>query len=261
MSNPPPAAAAPRPLLSVFDGVMIVVGIVIGGGIFSLPPLVAGISGSPQWMFMAWGLGALLALIGALCYAELATTFPSAGGDYHFLTRAYGRDLSFFFAWARVMVITTGSIALLAFVFGDYMTRIVPLGAQSSTIYAVLIVLVLTAVNIAGLRESSRTQNVMAGLLLLGMLAVVVAGFAAPAPAGSAPAAALPPAPAAFGTALLFVLFTFGGWNEAAYISAEVRGGARSIVKVLVLGLGVVTLIYFLFVAALWLGLGFDGLK
>ncbi|MCE2968855.1 MAG: APC family permease, partial [Burkholderiales bacterium] len=146
-------------------------------------------------------------------------------------------------------------------VFGDYMTRIVPLGAQSSTIYAVLIVLVLTAVNIAGLRESSRTQNVMAGLLLLGMLAVVVAGFAAPAPAGSAPAAALPPAPAAFGTALLFVLFTFGGWNEAAYISAEVRGGARSIVKVLVLGLGVVTLIYFLFVAALWLGLGFDGLK
>jgi APA family basic amino acid/polyamine antiporter len=261
MSNPPPAAAAPRPLLSVFDGVMIVVGIVIGGGIFSLPPLVAGISGSPQWMFIAWGLGALLALIGALCYAELATTFPSAGGDYHFLTRAYGRDLSFFFAWARVMVITTGSIALLAFVFGDYMTRIVPLGAQSSTIYAVLIVLVLTAVNIAGLRESSRTQNVMAGLLLLGMLAVVVAGLAAPAPAGSAPAATLPPAPAAFGTALLFVLFTFGGWNEAAYISAEVRGGARSIVKVLVLGLGVVTLIYFLFVAALWLGLGFDGLK
>ncbi|MFN7779753.1 MAG: APC family permease [Betaproteobacteria bacterium] len=261
MSTLPPAAAAPRPLLSVFDGVMIVVGIVVGGGIFSLPPLVAGISGSPQWMFIAWGLGALLALVGALCYAELATTFPSAGGDYHFLTRAYGRDLSFFFAWARVMVITTGSIALLAFVFGDYMTRIVSLGAQSSTIYAVLIVLVLTAVNIAGLRESSRTQNVMGGLLLLGMLAVVVAGFAAPAAAGSAPAAALPPAPAAFGTALLFVLFTFGGWNEAAYISAEVRGGARSIVKVLVLGLGVVTLIYFLFVAALWLGLGFDGLK
>jgi APA family basic amino acid/polyamine antiporter len=253
--------AAPRPLLSVFDGVMIVVGIVIGGGIFSLPPLVAGISGSPQWMFIAWGLGALLALVGALCYAELATAFPSAGGDYHFLTRAYGRDLSFFFAWARVMVITTGSIALLAFVFGDYMSRVLPLGAQSSTIYAVLIVVVVTAVNIAGLRESSRTQNLMSVLLVLGMLAVVVAGFGRPAAAAAIPAASLPPAPAAFGTALLFVLFTFGGWNEAAYISAEVRGGARAIVRVLVLGLAVVTAVYLLFMAALLAGLGFDGLK
>jgi amino acid transporter len=253
--------AAPRPVLSVFDGVMIVIGIVIGGGIFSLPPLVAGISGSPQWMFIAWGLGAVLALIGALCYAELATAFPSAGGDYHFLTRAYGRDLSFFFAWARVMVITTGSIALLAFVFGDYMSRVLPLGAQSSTIYAVLIVVVLTAVNIAGLRDSSRTQNLMAALLVLGMLAVVIAGFGHPAAAAVAPEAVLPPAPAAFGTALLFVLFTFGGWNEAAYISAEVRGGARAIVKVLVLGLAVVTAVYLLFVGALLAGLGFEGLK
>jgi amino acid transporter len=261
MSEPSSPAAAPRRVLSVFDGVMIVVGIVIGGGIFSLPPLVAGMGGSPQWMFIAWGLGALLALIGALCYAELATTFPSAGGDYHFLTRAYGRDLSFFFAWARVMVITTGSIALLAFVFGDYMTRVLPLGAHSTTIYAVLVVVLLTGVNLLGLRESARTQNAMALLLLLGMLAVAIAGFGSAAPAASTGSGGLPPAPAAFGTALLFVLFTFGGWNEAAYISAEVRGGARSIVKVLVLGLGVVTLIYFLFVAALWLGLGFDGLK
>lgn len=252
--------AAPRPALSVFDAVMIITGIVIGGGIFSLPPLVAGISGSVQWMFVAWVAGAALALIGALCYAELATAFPNAGGDYHFLTRAYGKDVSFFFAWARVTVITTGSIALLAFVFGDYMSRLVPLGAHSSALYAAGIVAVLTLVNIAGLRQSARTQNAMAGLLLLGMLVVIVAGFSAPA----APAAAVEPqtpALAAFGTALLFVLFTYGGWNEAAYISAEVKGGARSIVKVLVLALALVTAVYLLFVAALWVGLGFEGLK
>ncbi len=81
-------------------------------------------TGSVEWMFGAWLFGAALALIGALCYAELATAFPNAGGDYYFLTRAYGKDLSFFFAWARVLVITTGAIALLAFVFGDYMSRV-----------------------------------------------------------------------------------------------------------------------------------------
>lgn len=255
------AHATPRPVLSIFDGVMIIVGIIIGGGIFSFPPLVAGMTGSVEWMFGAWLFGASLALVGALCYAELATTFPNAGGDYHFLTRAYGRDLSFFFAWARVLVITTGSIALLAFVFGDYMTRVLPLGDQSSTIYAVLIVVVLTAVNVAGLRESSRTQNVLSALLVLGLLMVIVGGFISPS-SGAAPAPEpSSQVPALFGTALLFVLFTFGGWNEAAYISAEVKGGARSIVKVLVIALGVVTLVYLLFVTALLAGLGFDGLK
>ena len=107
--------ATPRPVLSVFDGAMIVVGIVIGAGIFRTPSMVAGVTGSVEWMLTAWMLGGVLTLIGALCYAELASTFPNAGGDYHFLTRAYGRDISFFFAWARVAVITTGSIALLAF--------------------------------------------------------------------------------------------------------------------------------------------------
>ncbi|HQR22345.1 MAG TPA: amino acid permease [Burkholderiaceae bacterium] len=257
----PDPTAAPRRVLSVFDGVMIIVGIIIGGGIFAFPPLVAGMTGSVEWMFGAWLFGAALALVGALCYAELATTFPNAGGDYHFLTRAYGKDLSFFFAWARVLVITTGAIALLAFVFGDYMSRVLPLGDQSSTVWAVLIVLALTAVNIAGLKESSRTQNVLSGLLVLGMLLVVVAGYVAPAVEAPPTPAAPDAVPALFGTALLFVLFTFGGWNEAAYISAEVKGGPRSIVRVLVVALLLVMLIYLLFVAALLNGLGFAGLK
>lgn len=254
-------APAPRPVLSVFDVVMIVTGIIIGGGIFSFPPLVAEMTGSVQWMFGAWLAGAALALAGALCYAELAATFPNAGGDYHFLTRAYGKDLSFFFAWARVTVITSGSIALLAFVFGDYASRVVSLGAHSSAIYAALVVMALTAVNVAGLRGSALTQNTMSTLLVLGILLVIVSGFASPAPTASAPPPAPGGMPALFGTALLFVLFTFGGWNEAAYVSAEVRGGSRAIVKALVLALGLVTVVYVLFVAALLAGLGFDGLK
>ena len=104
---------APRPVLSIFDAVMIITGIVIGGGIFAFPPLVAGMTGSVEWMYGAWAFGAVLALIGALCYAEFATSMPNAGGDYHFLSRAYGRRLAFLYGWARLSVVQTGSIALL----------------------------------------------------------------------------------------------------------------------------------------------------
>ena len=240
---------------------MITVGIVIGAGIFKTPSMVAGVTGSVDWMLIAWVLGGVLSLVGALCYAELASAFPHAGGDYHFITRAFGRDASFFFAWARVMVITTGSIALLAFVFGDYMSRVVSLGAQSSAIYAALTVVVLTVINIIGLRESARTQNLLTILEVSGLLLVALAGLIATAPAG--PSSATPTAagmPAMFGLAMVFVLLTYGGWNEAAYISAEVKGGPRAIVRTLVLSLLVITVVYVLVVLAVLKGLGFAGL-
>src|SRR5690349_23329707 len=145
---------APIPALSVFDAVMITVGIVIGAGIFETPALVASIAGSPTTMLAAWVMGGVLSFIGALTYAELATTYPSAGGDYTFLTRAYGKNVSFLFAWARSMVICTGSIALLGFILGDYLTRLFPLGPHSSAVYATGAVLLLTAVNLVGLKGS-----------------------------------------------------------------------------------------------------------
>jgi len=258
-----PKTATPKPALSVFDAVMIITGIVIGAGIYSVPPLVAKFTGSVEWMLAAWVLGGVLSLIGALNYAELATTFPSAGGDYHFLTRAYGKDVSFFFAWARVMVITTGSIALLGFVFGDYMSKLLSLGPYSSALYAALTVIVLTAINIAGLRESARTQNVLTLIEVGGLVLVIVAGLMI---GGSAPIASSPPPassgfPAMFGLAMVFILLTYGGWNEAAYISAEVKGGKRAILKALVLALLLITACYIVFVLALLYGLGFDGIQ
>jgi basic amino acid/polyamine antiporter, APA family len=252
------AQGTPLPALSTFDAAMIVCGIVIGGGIFALPPLVASTSGSVGWMFVAWGLGALLTLVGSLCYAELSATFPHAGGDYHFLTRAFGRDVSFFFGWARAAVITTGSTALHAYIFGDYASRVLPLGSASSSIYAALVVVLLTALNILGLKESSRTQNVVTLLLIAGMVLVAFGGFHAPAAASASPAQ---PAAPLLGSALLFVLFAYGGWNEAAYISAELRGGRRAILTALIAAIVVITVLYLVFVAALQIGLGFEGLK
>lgn len=256
------ALAAPKPALSIFDAVMVTTGIVIGSGIFAFPQLVASLTGSLNWMYAAWLIGAALCLVGALCYAELAAAFPHAGGDYHFLTLAYGRDVSFFFGWARVTVITTGSMALGGYVFGDYMSNtFLSFGAHSSAIYAALVIVALTAVNIAGLRQSARTQNVMTSLLVLGMLGVAVASILAPVPAPSAAAAPTTGVPPLLATALLFVLFTFGGWNEAAYISAEVKGGRRTILAVLVLALALITAVYLAFIWALVSGLGFDALK
>jgi len=135
-------AAQPAPVLELGDTIALIVGVVIGAGIFKTPSLVAVNAGGAWTMLGAWLLGGVVSFIGALCYAELATACPHAGGDYHFLTRAYGRKLSFLFAWARLAVITTGSIALLAFVFGDYCSRLYSLGPQSSAIYAALVVVV-----------------------------------------------------------------------------------------------------------------------
>ena len=110
---------------------------------------------------LLWVAGGVISLIGALCYAELATAYPHAGGDYHFLTRAFGRSVSFLFGWARMTIIQPGSIALQAYIIGDYMTQVTPLGPASSSIYAGTTVVLLTAINIAGIIQGKWTQNLL----------------------------------------------------------------------------------------------------
>jgi amino acid transporter len=263
MSDAPPQSAQPARLLSATAAVALIVGIVIGAGIFKTPALVAGISGDAGWALTIWVAGALISMAGALCYAELCTAYPHAGGDYHFLCRAFGRDLAFLYAWARATIINTGSIALLAFVFGDYFSTLVPLGQYSSAIWALVIVSALTMVNMAGIHASSRMQMVLITLEVAGLLAVVVAGLwfgDAAAPAELRWFEKVPSA-GAWGLALVFVLLTFGGWNEAAYISAELKGGPRSMVRVIVLSMLALTAIYLLVNLALLWGLGQAGLS
>jgi APA family basic amino acid/polyamine antiporter len=268
MTQPTPKGA-PRETLGPREAIAIVVGIVIGAGIFKAPSLVAMNSASEGWMMFAWLLGGVVSIIGALCYCELATAYPSAGGDYHFLHRAFGRHVSFLFAWSRFSVITTGSIALLAFVFGDYMTQVLPLGPYSAAIWGAASILALTWLNVRGVRQGAGTQVVLTALEVGGLLLVFVAGVVA-ATAGlgaSAPAAAAAPAaPAAafslpaFGFAMVFVLLTFGGWNEGAYISAELRDRQRNMVRVMIGSLGLVTLLYLLANWAYLAGLGLGGM-
>src|SRR5512133_182662 len=252
-------AGRPRPVLDLRDAIALIVGVVVGAGIFKAPSVVAANAGGAAAMIGAWLLGGAVSLIGALCYAELATACPHAGGDYHFLTRAYGRRLSFLFAWARLAVITTGSIALLAFVFGDYCSRLYALGAQSSAIYAALIVILLTAVNIAGVKFGTATQNWLTAFQVLGLLALVFAGLAL-APAAAAVSGNADLGQPAFGLCMVFVLLTYGGWNEAAYISAEVKDGRRNMLRALVWSMGIITALYLLVNLAYLRGLGWSGM-
>jgi hypothetical protein len=252
--------ASPQRLLSPLGAVAIIVGIVIGAGIFKTPSIVADITGDVGWALTIWVGGALISLAGALCYAELATLYPHAGGDYHFLTKAYGKNISFLYGWAKAMVINTGSIALLAFVFGDYMTKVIPLGSQSVIYWAVVIVVVLTIVNLIGIQASARIQTALTVLEVSGLIAIIIAGFGlftAPLPPViNPPLFSSTPQLGMLGLGMVFVLLTFGGWNESAYISAELKGSPQTIVRVIVLSILIISIIYLLTNMALINGLG-----
>jgi amino acid transporter len=255
-----PAATAP---LTMRHAIAITVGVVIGAGIFKAPSLVAGSVPNAGWMFALWVAGGLVALIGALCYAELASTYPSAGGEYHFLSRAFGRSTALLYAWARFAVITTGSIALLGFVFGDYMTQLLPLGPYSSALWAAIATVVLTAVNLRGIRSGAETQSWLTAVEVGGLVLIVGAalwfalgGGNAPPPPAAAPG---PVSLAGVGFGMVFVLLTFGGWNDAAYISADLKD-RRAIARALLISVLFLTALYLLVNWAYWSVLGLAGM-
>ena len=265
------SASAPRRVLSTLDGIVLVVGLVVGAGIFRSPPIVAANSGG-LWSFLAlWVAGGVVALLGALCYAELASAYPHAGGEYHVLRRALGHPTAFLLGWSRLTVLQTGSIALLAFVFADYAVQLRPSSGLAASPLAVpalagLVIVVLTAVNAAGLRPGRNTQYLLTSAELLGLCAVIVAGFVVVlrgGPAGAAP----PPDTAGGGTAptaalaLVFVLLTYGGWSEAAYLSAELRDRRRGVRRTLIWGVGIITLLYVLANLAYAGALGLQGVS
>ncbi|MBH8578400.1 amino acid permease [Nostocaceae cyanobacterium CENA369] len=245
--------AAPKPLLTLSDAIALIVGIVIGAGIFQTPALVAAQAGSNLAVLLFWLAGGAVSFVGALCYAELATTYPDVGGAYYYLKRAFGGRVAFLFAWARMTVIQTGSIALLAFVFGDYATEIWRLGAFSPSVYAAAAIAILTGLNIIGLQQGKWTQNLLTVAKVLGLLLVVILGLTA-TPNSAAPVEST--SSGTWGLAMVFVLLSYGGWNEAAYISAEIQNKQRNIVRSLLWSIGIITAIYLSINLAFLRGLG-----
>jgi amino acid transporter len=251
--------AVPKQTISMGDMIALIVGVVIGTGIFKTPSLIAANTGREDVFFLAWVAGGVISLMGALCYAELATAYPHTGGDYHYLTRAFGRKVGFLFVWSRMTVIQPGSIAMLAFVFGDYLSQIVPLGHYAYSFYAALSVMALTAMNLIGAQKSKWTQNLLTSLKVIGLLSVVIVGMVF-SPAPTSKLSIDSQSQTSFGLAMVFVLLTFGGWNEAAYVSAELHEVRRNMVRALLWGLGIITTIYLLINFAYLRGLGLRGM-
>jgi amino acid transporter len=248
---------APKPLLTVPDGVFLVAGMVIGVGIFKLPGLVAANAASGTHFFLAWIIGGIACFCGALVYAELASRHPVTGGEYAFLRRGFGEGVAFVFAWSRMTVIQTGAIAAVAFVFGEYASQIVPLGPASTALWAAIGVAVLTALNLAGTPQSKTLQKVMEILLIAALTAIAISGIAA----GAAPAQPPQSSTGAWTLMLIFVFYTFGGWNEGAYLAGEVHDARRNMVKVLAGGILLVTVVYLLVNWGYYRTLGLAGLK
>ncbi|MDZ7660577.1 APC family permease [Fodinibius sp.] len=251
-------SGSPLKVFTNLSAIAVIVGIVVGIGIFRLPSIVAQNASSELHYIGFWVAGGLISIIGALCYAEIATKKPDAGGEYYFLTEAYGSTIGFLFSWGRMTVIQTGSIALAAFILGDYASTIYDLGTYSSSIYAGITVVGLTGLNIWGTHPAKNAQNGMTtlivGILLLcGLAGVITGGEITPQSGSSVNSSA--------GAAMIFVLLTYGGWNEGVYLSAELKDVRQNMSKVLLIGLAVITILYVLINSAYLQVLGLEQLR
>jgi APA family basic amino acid/polyamine antiporter len=247
------------PRLGVWDAVSIIVGIVVGTAIFKSPTLVFQNVAGPWQGLGVWLLGGVLSLVGAFCYAELATTYPRSGGDYEYLTRAYGPCAGFLFGWAQLVAILTGSIAAMAYAFADYGARLWGLEPGWGVWLAAAAVVAITLANLAGIAAGKLVQNVLSLVKVGGLTVVVAAGLVWGQAARMGPGAQVEGA--GLGLAMVFVLYAFGGWSDVAFIAAEVRGRRRNLPLALFLGIALVTAIYLLVNTAYLLVLGFEGAR
>ena len=237
--------------LGLGDATMLVIGCIVGVGIFRTASSIAGHVHSPILILGLWVAGGLISLCGALCYAELAAMFPATGGDYVYISEVYGRFCGFLFGWTKLFIERTGTIAILGFVFAEYVRRVVPYGEPAMRWVAAGAILLLTAVNVAGVRWGTYVQNVFTALKIVALGALIAAGVQAFASRNTVlPDWTMPPIDApliqSMGVAFVFVLWTYGGWTEAAYVAEEVREPTRAIPKAIVGGVVLTTVLYLL---------------
>jgi APA family basic amino acid/polyamine antiporter len=261
----PTPAAAPRLArrLGLFDATMIVMGGIVGSGIFVNPYVVARQVHTPALIVGAWLAGGLIALAGAFVYAELAGRRADVGGQYAYLRDAYHPAVAFVYGWALLLVIQTGGMAAVAVTFARYFREVthVPLGDSA---LAGLSLAALVVINCLGVRSGSSVQNGLMVLKIAAVAALVGAGlFFAGRPASATVAVAAPVSlslVASFGAAMTPVMFAFGGWQTASFVAAEMRNPRRDLARGLVIGVVGVIVMYVAVNVVCVLALGADGL-
>ena len=230
--------------LGVFDATMIVMGGIIGGGIFRNPSEVARRVHSPDLALWAWAIGGGIALIGAFVYAELAALRPRVGGQYAYLRDAYRPMVAFLYGWTLLLVVQTGGMAAAAIIFGEYFQRLTGWGISTKVLAASTLAL-LAIVNCIGVKAGSNVQSALMLTKLAAIVMLIVVGLTSPfAP----PQASASPEPSAglFGlaTAMVPVLFAYGGWQTASFVSGEMRDSRRDLPRGLLIGVVGVIVLY-----------------
>ena len=238
--------------------VMLVVGGVVGVGIFVNPAVVARSVHTPALALAAWSLGGLVALLGAFVYAELAARLPTTGGEYQYLRTAYGPLVAFLFGWTTLLVVHAGGHAAVTIVLAKNVGVLT--GGRIADPWTVVITLAaLAGVNCLGVKAGDKTQALLGALKVGAILAIVAAGLAL-APHAEPVTLATAPRVKAFGAALVPVMFSYGGWQTANYVAGEVRNPARNLARALLIGVVAVIVLYLLVNIACLKALGVDAL-
>ena len=252
-----------RRALGPFDATMVVVGGIIGSGIFILPSVVAQRLPTSGLVLGAWIAGGGIAIAGAFAFAELATLIPHAGGEYVYLREAYHPLIAFLFGWASLLMIQGGGLGAVAITFSQYALRLTGRSGANAAIWASVAIAVVAAVNIVGVKPGSRLLNLLV-LLKLGALAALIVGglLFSPATPVSAPPppAAAPGVLVAFGAALVPILFAYGGWQSVNILAEETREPTRTLPLALMAGTAIVIAVYLLANVVYLQALGHDGL-
>jgi len=246
--------------LRLRDLFLLFIGSVIGSGIFRTPgPILRQVGGSVGIALLVWIVGGVLSLMGALTYAELAAANPEAGGLYCYIRDGFGRAPAFLYGWTLVLVIATGAIAGVSVIFADYTLALVGLPNRFSAPLAVAAIVFLSGINYLGVRPAAITQNIFTILKLAALAVLIAVGILLAAPSPPAPAG--PSAPfASLGSALVPIMFTYGGWQQTNFIAEEIIEPEKNLPRALVLGVGIAVAVYLLTNIAYLRILGVDGL-
>lgn len=228
--------------LGLFDAAAIVIGIVIGSGIFLLPNLIARSVAPGAAIIAIWIAGGVLSYFGALAYAELGAMNPATGGQYVYLRDAFGPLCGFLCGWVFVLAVIPGGIAFLAVGFSIYLAQFLAMSAVTAKLVSVALVLLLSAVNYVGVREAAWVQRVFTGLKIGGLAVLIVACFAGPHVSRRAPEHAVTYGGIGFATTL--VLMAYNGWSYVSFVAGEVKDPQRNIPRALAMGMGAVMLLY-----------------
>lgn len=247
--------------LGLFDASMVVMGGIIGGGIFLNPSIVAQRIATPRGVLLIWIIGGAIGLAGALCFAELGSRRPQAGGGYVYLREAFGPLPAFLYGWTFLFIINAGGIAAIAVTFARYAGDLAGLSPGWVSPLAVGAIVVLTTVNYLGVQVGAAVQNLFTVLKLVALGLLIVAGFlATPEVHSAVESSASTFSARTLGIALIPVLFSYGGWAHANNLGGEVRDGSRTLPHAITLGMAGVIVVYLLANAAYLRALGASGL-